>query len=127
MLSGLQGYFKGGVIGAAVGTVGGMAIGLAVGAMASALVPALVVGATLGALSFGVIGSLAGGMTGIIVKSREGQMSAEEAAKAVKIAYTRGVETGPDRAQEIEAEESKWRDRYAKEQNTRASDVQPSR
>jgi hypothetical protein len=123
MLSGVQGYFKGAIIGASIGAAGGALIGLAIGLLVPPiLITSVVSGATLGGLSFGTIGSLAGGMTGIITKSREGQMSGEEAAKAVKIAYAQGLERGQSRAEEPLQETTRWRDKYAKEKSERAVD-----
>lgn len=126
LLSGIGGYFKGGVIGAAVGAVGGALLGAAIALLApEMLIPALSIGASVGAMSFGAIGSLAGGMTSVIAKSREGQMSAEAAANAVKIAYAQGVQVGKERSHEVEPEKetSQWRERYAREQVAKNSDV----
>lgn len=118
MWSGVKGYVKGGVLGALVGSAGGALIGLAVGLLAfpAAVIPAVIGGIIIGGLSFGGIGSVAGSMTSIITKSREGQMSAEDAAQAVKVAFAKGVEIGQGRAEEPES--SKWRDKYAQEKRS---------
>ena len=130
VLSGIAGYVKGmivgGVTGGAVGAAVGAVIGIAallVGGATLPLIPAMLAiggmamgGAVLGGSFMAGIGALSGTVTGV-VKSREAsQPSTQDVLNVANISFAQGVESG--RAMEQQQEETKWRDRYAKEKAT---------
>ncbi len=121
MLSGIQGTFKGALVGITFGLLAGAAFAAGIATLASVPVAtAVLAGATIGGISFGTIGSFAGGMTNVIAKSREGQVSVHEATRAVKAAFAQGLQIGKGHLHEQEGPEStKWRE-YEQERATKA-------
>jgi hypothetical protein len=124
-LSGISGSLKGMLTGGGVGAIMGAVVGGIIGGLATGgagIGVGAIVGAELLGITMGAIGALSGTVTAVVASREAAQPTASDMVNVAKIAYAQGVSVGKQMEQEQskEAESTKWRDRHAQEQASKA-------